>query len=177
MTIQTTGAILLLLGGTLASSARAAEPANPCPLHAQHQAAAEHEHNGVAGVDQRGDEVMGFSHQRTTHHFLLEPEGGTIQVEANDPQDTESLQQVRTHLAEVARQFAAGDFSMPQAIHDRVLPGVPEMMEHKDAIAYRFESLEDGGRVVIRTADTEAVTAIHAFLEAQISDHRTGDAH
>ncbi len=23
------------------------------------------------GVDQRGDHVMGFSHEKTTHHFLL----------------------------------------------------------------------------------------------------------
>lgn len=159
-------------------------PVPSCPLHAQHQEAAQHGHGGhagsaehFAGVDHRGDEVMGFSHQRTTHHFLIEPEGGTIQVEANDAADTESLRQIRIHLADVARQFAAGDFSMPRAIHDRVLPGVPEMIQRKDAITYRFEELEKGGRVVIRTSDPDALTAIHAFLEAQIGDHRTGDPH
>ncbi len=187
--MKTIGAILLL-GGSLALPATAAEPPHPCPLHAQHQAQAQdqdkiaqHDHGGhagsaehFAGVDQRGDEVMGFSHQATAHRFLVEPEGGTIQVEVKDPADAESLRQIRTHLAEVARQFAAGDFSMPQAIHDRVLPGVPEMIQHKDAITWRFEELENGGRVMIRTADPAAVAAIHAFLEAQIGDHRTGDA-
>lgn len=185
----TTGAILLL-GGTLVLRA-AAEPPPPCPLHAQHQAQAQdqeqitqHEHGGhaghaehLAGVDRRGDEVMGFSHQTTTHHFLIEPEGGTIQVEARDPGDAESIQQIRTHLAEVARQFAAGDFSMPQEIHARVLPGVPEMIERKDAITWRFEELGNGGRVMIRTGDSAALPAIHAFLKAQIGDHRTDDPH
>jgi hypothetical protein len=178
MTGALTGTILLL-GGTLASAAAASDPAQSCPLHAQHQAqmAAQHEH--LAGVDHRGDEVMGFSHERTSHHFLLEPEGGTIQVEAKDTGDTQSrgqiLKQIRTHLAEVARQFTAGDFSMPQEIHDRVLPGVPEMIQRKDAITYRYEDLENGGRVVIRTSDPAAMAAIHAFLQAQIGDHRTGD--
>lgn len=164
----------LLLGGALASAAAASDPAS-CPLHAQHQAQAGHDHH--AGVDRRGDEVMGFSHERTVHHFLVEPEGGTIQVEASNAADTESLRQIRTHLAEVARQFSAGDFSMPREIHDRVLPGVPEMIERKEAISYGFEELPNGARVVIRTADPAAVAAVHSFLEAQIGDHRTADPH
>ena len=149
------------------SSHGASDPA--CPLHAQHQPSADH----FAGVDQRGDEVMGFSHQKTTHRFLVEPQGGIIQVVVQESADAESLRQIRGHLAEVARDFAAGDFSMPKQIHDRVLPGVPEMIQRKEAIDYRYEDMENGGRVVIRTADPEAVAAIHAFLQAQIADHRT----
>ena len=37
-----------------------------------------------ADVNKRGDEAMGFDHMKTTHHFLLRPDGGVIQVEAND---------------------------------------------------------------------------------------------
>lgn len=163
---------VLLFSSVLASAAHASEPA--CPLHAQHQKETSHpsaEH--FAGVDRRGDEVMGFSHQRTTHRFLVDPQGGTIQVVVQDTADAESLRQIRSHLAEVARQFEAGDFSMPKAIHDRVLPGVPEMIQRKQAIDYHYEDVENGGRVVIRAADPEAVAAIHAFLQAQIADHRT----
>ena len=181
--MKTTVAILLL-SGLLASPAAASEPSPSCPLHDQHMAAGQAEQGGHAasaehftGVDRRGDEVMGFSHQRTVHHFLLDPEGGTIQVEARDPGDTGSLRQIRAHLAEVARQFAAGDFSMPQEIHGRVLTGVPEMIRRKDAITYRFEELENGGRVLLRTSDPDARAAIHAFLKDQIGDHRTGDPH
>lgn len=174
--MKMTGAILFL-SGALTLPALATEPPHSCPLHAQHQAQAGHAGHAdhFAGVDRRGDEVMGFSHGRTTHHFLIESEGGTIQVEANDSADAQSIQQIRTHLAEVARQFSAGDFSMPREIHDRVLPGVPEMVERKEAITWRFEELDKGGRVVIRTADPAAMAAIHSFLEAQIGDHRTGD--
>lgn len=178
--MKTTAAILLL-GGLVAAPAMASEPSPSCPLHDQHMAAGHGGHTAsaehFAGVDRRGDEVMGFSHQRTTHHFLLDPEGGTIQVEIKDSGDTESLRKIRTHLAEVARQFAAGDFSMPQEIHGRVLNGVPEMTRRKDAITYRFEELENGGRVLLRTSDPDALAAIHAFLKDQIGDHRTGDPH
>jgi hypothetical protein len=172
---------LLLVTGALACPGAASEEPPPCPLHA-HQAAAQQDHAGhaghaehFAGVDRRGDEVMGFSHHKTGHQFLIEPEGGTVHVTVQNPGDTESLGQIRTHLADVARQLAAGDFSMPKEIHGRVLPGVPEMIERKDAITYRYEDVENGGRVVIRTSDPEALAAIHAFLQAQIGDHRTGD--
>lgn len=165
---------VLLFSGVLASAASASTSEPACPLHAQHQQeSAQHSAEHFAGVDRRGDEVMGFSHQKTTHRFLTEPRGGIIQVVVQDAADAESLRQIRSHLAEVARQFKAGDFSMPKQIHGRVLPGVPEMIERKEAIDYRYEDVENGGRVVIRAADPEVVPAIHAFLQAQIADHRT----
>ena len=171
--MKMTGAILLLTG-SLALPAVAEPPQHP--EHGGHAGHADHaDHH--AGIDRRGDQVMGFSHQQTAHHFLIEPEGGTIRVDVKDSKDAASLQQIQSHLAEVARQFAAGDFSMPRQIHDRVLPGVPEMIERKDAISWKFEELETGGKVVIRTADPAALAAIHEFLKAQIGDHRTGDPH
>lgn len=165
-----------LVGAALAFPLAAQEqkPAD-CPFHGAHTAQATQEHH--AGIDQRGDQVMGFSHTRTTHNFLLEKDGGVIQVEAAKPEDAESLAQIRTHLAEVARAFSAGDFSMPREIHGRVLPGVPEMTRLKDAISYRYEEIERGARVRITTASSEAREAVHAFLRSQIDDHRTGDSH
>lgn len=159
-------AALLASSSLLAAAPLAAQAgeAKPCPLHAQHQA-----------LDERGDRVMGFGHTRTTHHFLLEKEGGVIQVEVNDPKDAGSLGQIRSHLAQIAEAFSRGDFSMPKEIHSRVLPGVPEMTELKDEISYRYEETERGGQVRIRTANAEALAAVHEFLRAQIEDHRTGD--
>jgi hypothetical protein len=75
----------------------------------------------------------------------------------------------------VASAFAGGDFAMTQQIHDRSLPGTSEMTRLKDAISYRYEETERGGRVRITTADPVALDAVHAFLRAQIGDHRTGD--
>src|SRR6266545_6856074 len=49
-------------------------------------------------VDQRGDLAMGFSHQKTGHHFRLTKNGGYIQVQANDANDTASVDQIHQHL-------------------------------------------------------------------------------
>lgn len=43
-----------------------------------------------------------------------------------------------------------------------------------DALRF-YEDLERGGRVRITTEDPTAQAAVHAFLKAQIADHRTGD--
>lgn len=37
-----------------------------------------------ATVNAHGDHVMGFSHEKTTHHFELNYDGGVIDVRAND---------------------------------------------------------------------------------------------
>jgi hypothetical protein len=166
-------ALLSLLLGTFLTNGpavRAAEEPS-CPMHAQHQAAMDH----AAGVDARGDQTMGFEHTRTTHHFLLADDGGTIQVEANDPADTASRDAIRRHLASVAQSFSQGNFASPLAVHDHVLPGVEAMTRRKADIQYHFEETGNGGRVRITATHPEAREAIHAFLKAQIEEHRTGD--
>ena len=37
----------------------------------------EHQHQ----VNENGDKAMGFSHEKTTHHFILQTQGGAIQVD------------------------------------------------------------------------------------------------
>jgi hypothetical protein len=145
---------------------------NPCPLHAQHMAAA---HDQETALDHRGDQVMGFEHARTAHHFLLTQDGGAIQVEVTDPKDGESLAQIRGHLGQVASAFAGGDFAMTRQVHDRVLPGTTEMARLKGVISYRYEQTERGAQVRITTSNPAALEAVHAFLRSQIEDHRTGD--
>ena len=146
----------------------AAEEPPACPLHAAHSKA-------EAELDRRGDQVMGLDHARTTHHFRIEPDGGIIQIDTNDAADDESRQAIRTHLFEIAGAFSCGDFSAPFAIHQRVMPGVPVLIEKKEAVRYRYEETERGAQVRIVTQDPGAVAAIHEFLRAQIGDHRTGD--
>ena len=127
------------------------------------------------GVNRRGDRVMGFDHTKTKHHFLLHPDGGAIEVTANEAGDKESRDQIRKHLGHIARMFAEGNFKAPMLIHDRVPPGVPVMGRLKGEIEYRFEETERGARVRIKTGNAEALAAVHEFLRFQIEDHRTGD--
>jgi len=161
-------ALLAVLTMTASVPALAAEEPPACPLHAAHSKA-------EAELDQRGDRVMELDHTRTTHHFKIEPDGGIIQVEANDAADAESRQAIRTHLAEIAGAFSRGDFSAPFAIHQRVMPGVPVLIEKKEAVRYLYEETERGAQVRIVAQDSSAVAAVHEFLRAQIGDHRTGD--
>src|SRR5579871_764860 len=90
------------------------------------------------GVDARGDHMMGFSHEKTTHHFLLLKDGGSIEVSVNDPADASNLEQIRAHLSHIAKMFASGDFNAPMFIHDQVPPGVPAMKRLHRQIAYKF---------------------------------------
>jgi hypothetical protein len=126
-------------------------------------------------LNHRGDTGMGFSQTATTHHFFLTSDGGIIQVTANDSKDNASIQSIRTHLGHIAKAFASGDFDIPMFVHDQVPPGVPEMKQWKSKIRYRFESVDAGGRVRIRTREPKAVEALHAFLRFQIVEHKTGD--
>ncbi len=136
----------------------------------------QHESHAEEGVDRRGDRVMGFDHKKTKHRFLLHPDGGAIEVTANDAGDKESRDQIRGHLGHIAKMFAEGNFKAPMLIHNRVPPGVPVMERLKTEIKYEYEDAERGGRVLIKTDNAEALRAVHEFLRFQIEDHRTGDA-
>lgn len=155
-----TAALLLLFYQDPASKPKAQE----CPMRDAH-----------AQMNERGEHAMGFSLTATTHHFLLKPDGGVIQVEANDPKDTSSQDKIRMHLRHIAKMFAGGDFDVPVFVHDTTPQGVPEMKRLRDKIKYSYSETPNGGRVVISTADPDALAAIHQFLRFQIQEHETGD--
>ncbi len=174
--------IAVLLAWTTAGPALAAQDAGSgstdaagCPMHAAHSRERTAHHDHLAGVNARGDHAMGFSHAKTTHRFRLFPDGGAIEVSANDAADAASRDEIRSHLRTIAKAFAEGVFDVPAAVHDRVPPGVPTMKRRKAEIAYRYEQTERGAVVRITTANRDAVDAIHDFLRFQIEDHRTGD--
>jgi len=128
------------------------------------------------GVIKRGEHVMGFSHEATTHHFRLFKDGGEITVNANDPNDKSNIDQIRTHLGHIAKMFSAGNFNAPMIIHDTNPPGVATMTRLKDQIRYEFSETTQGARIRLVTSTSETTDAVHAFLLFQIIDHQTGDA-
>jgi hypothetical protein len=142
----------------------------------EHSMPATHDEKHYQDVNKHGDMAMGFSHMKTTHHFGLTPSGGFIQVQANDPKDTTSEEQIRTHLQHISKAFKEGDFSAPMMTHSRVPPGVPTMQRLKGDIEYKYTETETGGKVTISTAKPDALKAVHEFLRFQIKDHRTGDS-
>jgi hypothetical protein len=141
-----------------------------CPMHKAHA----HDDSASSAMNARGEKGMGFSQTTTTHHFLLSTDGGVIQVEANDPTDTATRDNIRMHLTHITKAFASSDFAIPMFVHDTTPPGVPVMKELKDKIHYKFEETPGGARVVIATADPDALAAVLQFLKFQIAEHKTG---
>jgi hypothetical protein len=129
----------------------------------------------VAEMNARGEQGMGFSQSATTHHFLLMPDGGAIQVTVNDPKDAANLDQIKMHLAHIAEMFAAGNFETPMFVHDQVPPGVAVMQKLKAEIAYKYEETRGGARVRVSTRNPAALAAVQEFLRFQIKEHQTGD--
>jgi hypothetical protein len=128
------------------------------------------------GVNARGDQGMGFSHEKTTHHFHLLADGGAIEIQSNEPTDGASQKAIRRHLAMIAVKFSDGDFAIPMFIHATLPPGVETMKRLKSTITYDAENTQRGAQLRMTTHDAEALRAIHRFLSFQIRDHRTGDS-
>lgn len=141
----------------------------PGMTHEQHQKQMQKE----AELKKRGEAAMGFDQDATTHQFVLAEDGGSIEVSVKDGADAKNLAAIRAHLREIAASFAQGDFSKPFQTHGDVPPGVEQMKSFRDAITYACEEIPRGARVRIRTSDPDALKAVHAFLQYQISEHRT----
>lgn len=99
------------------------------------------------GVVERGDHVMGFSHDLTTHHFRLLKDGGEIIVVANDLTDKASIAEIEMHLGHIAKMFSDGDFNAPMLIHDTNPPGVATMTRLKGQIDYEVAEIQQGAKI------------------------------
>jgi len=169
--------LVLTLAMAIAAGALAgAQDAGSSPAPEPQPPSSQECHKHSMDMQGRGDEGMGFSQAKTTHHFILAKDGGVISVDANDAKDTASRDQIRMHLAHIAKMFGEGNFDIPMFVHDQVPPGVPIMQSKKNLIQYRFEESKLGGRVVITSSDAEALAAVHDFLSFQIREHKTGDS-
>jgi len=162
--------LMAVLCALLACSAAAAAQAQ------DDHSSAQPDHSKHDEMNKRGDQGMGFAQDKITHHFLLRKDGGAIQVTANSGSDKASKEEIQMHLHHIANAFKSGDFDIPMFVHDQTPPGVAVMTKLKAHIHYKYEAAENGGRVVISSANAEAVAAIHEFLKFQITEHKTGDA-
>lgn len=110
--------------------------------------------------------------QYTSHHVFEDlPDGGRIVLEGDSAADTAAITRIRQHMHDIATDFARGDFSKPFAIHQVDVPGSAIMAARRDAITYIPTDRPRGGEVRIRTTDSAAVVAVHAFLAFQRSAH------
>jgi hypothetical protein len=126
-----------------------------------------------AAMQQRGKKAMGVDQYTSTHKFDATPTGGRIELQ-RDTADAAGVAQIRAHMRDVAKAFAAGDFSTPGFVHMQNVPGTKVMREKASAIRYEPHDLPRGAELLIRTKDSAAIAAIHEFMAFQRGEHHAG---
>jgi hypothetical protein len=121
-------------------------------------------------MQERGRTAMGVDQYTSTHHFDALPDGGRIELQRN-AEDTAGTAQIRAHIHQIARAFEAGDFSTPAMVHMQSVPGAKTMAARRSKISYEVQDLPRGAELRIRTADPDALRAIHEFMAFQRGEH------
>jgi hypothetical protein len=124
-------------------------------------------------MQMRGAHTMGVDQETSSHGFQSLPDGGRITF-VRKIDDTAGVRKIRAHLHDMQRAFGSGDFSMPMFIHMKTVPGVKEMADRHEHIAYIETDLPNGGELRIKTTDSTAIDAIHRFLAFQREEHHAG---
>lgn len=125
-----------------------------------------------AALQARGQHVMGVDQNTSAHVFEDLPDGGRIILDRADGSDSADIATIRAHMREIETAFRAGDFTKPFQVHAQTVPGTTVMAERRAAITYESIDRPRGGEVRIRSRDSAAIAAIHAFLAFQRGDHR-----
>ncbi len=133
--------------------------------------AARQSDTGFAAMQLRGQTVMGVDQYTSAHVFEDLPDGGRIVLDRADSSDTNAVAAIRQHVREIAATFRAGNFAKPFQVHARVVPGTAIMAARRSKITYGAVDRPRGAEVGIRTTDSAAVAAIHAFLAFQRNAH------
>lgn len=127
--------------------------------------------SAYAALQARGKMAMGVDQYASEHQFDILPNGGRIALEMKGD-DSLSIAQIRAHLKLIEHAFQAGDFSTPEFVHMRSMPGTDVMARNKARIVYSYADLPRGGQVRITTKDPESLAAIRKFMAAQRGDHK-----
>lgn len=123
-------------------------------------------------MDHRHGAVVGVDPSSLTHRFVSTPDGGDVVLERKAG-DTIAIVQIKTHLQGIAHAFSTGDFTTPAFVHEKSADGADVMAKKGGAITYTVVDSPEGAVLRMRTTDTEALDAIHAFIDFQNREHKT----
>ncbi|PZG07478.1 aspartate carbamoyltransferase [Nonomuraea aridisoli] len=124
-----------------------------------------------AEIAAKSREVMPFDLERTMHRFTKTGTGGEQTVTAEDPADAQQVALIREHLSEEVTRFGKGDFGDPASIHGGEMPGLRELAAGHDRIDVRYTEAPAGAQITYTTSDASLIKALHAWFDAQVSDH------
>ena len=123
-----------------------------------------------AQVERNSERVMPFSMDSSIHRFVPTPVGGVQTVMVRNG-DAKQILLVRSHLRKEAQAFARGDFRDPASIHGGTMPGLQAMHAGVKRISIHYSEVQNGAAITYTTSDPGLVSAVHAWFEAQVSDH------
>ena len=121
-------------------------------------------------VAMRGEHVMPFDLDRSTHVFEKSIEGGK-QTIVSDDNDPDQIVLIQHHLAEIAAAFSRGDFSGPAFIHGSEMAGLQMLADHYEQLTIEYASLAKGGMITYTTNNDSVKEALHIWFDAQVTDH------
>ncbi|MEO8909702.1 MAG: hypothetical protein ABI408_05685 [Gemmatimonadaceae bacterium] len=127
--------------------------------------------SAFTALQERGKMAMGVNQYASAHRFDVMPDGGRIALEMKSD-DSLAVAPIRAHLKLIQHAFQAGDFSTPQFVHMRAMPGTDVMASRRAWIQYSYSDLPRGGQVRIVTTDPQSLAAIRKFMAAQRGDHK-----
>ena len=127
--------------------------------------------SSFAAMQARGQTVMGVDQYASAHVFEDLGDGGRIVLDADDASDTAGIVAIRQHMRDIAAAFRGGDFGKPFQVHAQTVPGTSVMAAGRTKITYEATDRPRGAEVRIRTTDSAAVVAVHAFLAFQRTAH------
>lgn len=122
-------------------------------------------------VAARGRHVMPFDLEKTLHIFEKNAHGGLQQVIAKDAGDSEQINLIRKHLAQLTKRFTSGDFAGPRRIHGDTMPGVQALAGAGGKVRFLYRELTNGAEIEYIAEDPALIDAIHSYFDAQLSDH------
>jgi predicted aspartyl protease len=94
--------------------------------------------------------------------YLLDKEGGVIQIEATRSADKDTRDAVRQQLQEEAQHGISS--------------ATPAMKEYENQIQYRYEQTARGGRIHISAKTKKALLAVQDFLRSRTAREQNGRA-
>ena len=124
-----------------------------------------------AMIHQKGATVMPFNLNQTTHIFKKTNDGGIQQVVVKDANNTSQISLIRMHLQMEAQSFQKGDFQDPAKLHGGNMPGLQDLSSGAAQMKITYSDLPNGGQITYTTSNTNLVTSIHTWFDAQLSDH------
>lgn len=127
--------------------------------------------NRQADVRARGQQVMPFDLNRTTHVFAKTTVGGVESVLIKSSSDRDQLPLTRSHLRKEERLFSRGDFRDPMAIHGMQMPGIDALRRSAAEITITYRSLPRGAQLRYATDDPKVREALHEWFDVQLMDH------